>query len=145
MEEIEVDMLRTNEAALSGGSLLLENEGSGASNSSEDIDHTAALGGVVIKGEIHSKQDLTIDGQVIGIIDASGHRLTIGHNAQVQAEWVKANEVLVLGCLKGAVDATGKVYIRNGSELVGNVEAEGIVIEDGAYVQGSIATRRKKE
>ncbi len=97
---------------------------------------------VVVKGDIFSKEDLTIDGDVTGSIELTDHRLTIGPNGKVQVNTIKAREVIVMGSLKGSVDATDKVFIRKDAQLVGDVQTAGIVIEDGAYFKGGIDIRK---
>ena len=103
----------------------------------------AVLGkSVVVKGEIYCQEDLTIDGEVQGTVDAEGHRLTIGPNGKVKTEGVKARELVVMGTMNGSVEATEKVYIRKDAQLVGDVQTAGIVIEDGAYFKGGIDIRK---
>jgi cytoskeletal protein CcmA (bactofilin family) len=97
---------------------------------------------VWIKGHITSQEDLTIDGEVEGAVDVVGHRLTVGPSGKLQADAVKAREVVVAGKLTGSVDATEKVLLRKEGELVGDVQTAGIVIEDGAYFKGAIDIRR---
>ena len=97
---------------------------------------------VVVKGEIRSQEDLTIEGEVQGLVEAIGHRLTIGPNGNLQTNGVKAREVVVMGKMKGSVEATEKVYIRKDAQLVGDVQTAGIVIEDGAYFKGGIDIRK---
>jgi cytoskeletal protein CcmA (bactofilin family) len=105
----------------------------------------AVLGrGVIVKGQIFSQEDLTIDGDMEGSIEVSDHRLTVGPNGKVQVDQVKAREVVVLGSLKGSVDASDKVFIKKDAELVGDVQTAGIVIEDGAYFKGGIDIRKPK-
>jgi cytoskeletal protein CcmA (bactofilin family) len=103
----------------------------------------AVLGpSVVVKGEIRSQEDLTIEGEVTGLVEAIGHRLTIGPSGNLQTSGVKAREVVVMGKMKGSVEATEKVYIRKNAQLVGDVQTAGIVIEDGAYFKGGIDIRK---
>ena len=103
----------------------------------------AVLGkSVVVKGEIYCQEDLTIDGEVQGTVDAEGHRLTIGPNGKLKTEGVKARELVVMGTMNGSVEATEKVYIRKDAQLVGDVQTAGIVIEDGAYFKGGIDIRK---
>lgn len=97
---------------------------------------------VQVKGEIRSQEDLTIDGDVQGSVQAEGHRLTIGPNGKLQANGVKAREVIVMGKMNGSVEATEKVFIRKNAQLVGDVKTAGIVIEDGAYFKGGIDIRK---
>jgi cytoskeletal protein CcmA (bactofilin family) len=103
----------------------------------------AVLGpSVVVKGEIRSQEDLTIEGEVTGLVEVIGHRLTIGPSGNLQTSGVKAREVVVMGKMKGSVEATEKVYIRKNAQLVGDVQTAGIVIEDGAYFKGGIDIRK---
>lgn len=98
----------------------------------------AALGkSVMIKGQIISREDLTIDGEVEGTVELQEHRLTVGPNGKVQAG-IKAREIVVLGAIHGNVEATDKIDIRKDAKLVGDIKTARIVIEDGAYFKGSI-------
>ena len=91
---------------------------------------------VGIKGEIHSREDLTIDGEVEGIVELHENRLTVGPNGKVQAS-VKAREIVVLGTILGNVEVTDKIEIRKDAKLVGDIRTARIVIEDGAYFKGT--------
>ena len=103
----------------------------------------AVLGpSVVVKGDIRSQEDLTIHGDVTGLVEVIGHRLTIGPNATLQTTGVKAREVVVMGKMKGSVEASEKVYVRKDAQLVGDVQTAGIVIEDGGYFKGGIDIRK---
>jgi cytoskeletal protein CcmA (bactofilin family) len=92
---------------------------------------------VMIKGQIFSREDLTIDGEIDGSVELHEHRLTVGPNGKVQAG-VKAREVVVLGTIHGNVEASDKIDIRKDAKLVGDIKTARIVIEDGAYFKGSI-------
>src|SRR5437763_7328671 len=55
---------------------------------------SAVLGkSMIVRGEIHSKEDLTIDGQVEGSIDVPEHRLTVGATGRVEVNTIRAREV----------------------------------------------------
>jgi len=98
----------------------------------------AVLGkSVVVKGQILSREDLTIDGEVEGTIEMQEHRLTIGPNGKVRAS-VKAKEVIVLGTLHGNVETGDRIDIRKEAKLVGDIRTARIVIEDGAYFKGNV-------
>jgi cytoskeletal protein CcmA (bactofilin family) len=92
---------------------------------------------VMIKGQIFSREDLTIDGEIDGSVELHEHRLTVGPNGRLQAG-VKAREVVVLGTIHGNVEASDKIDIRKDAKLVGDIKTMRIVIEDGAYFKGSI-------
>ena len=91
----------------------------------------------MVKGQIFSREDLTIDGEVEGTVELQENRLTVGPNGRVQAT-VKAREIVVLGTIHGNVEATDKIDIRKEAKLVGDIKTQRIVIEDGAYFKGSI-------
>lgn len=94
---------------------------------------------VTIKGQIISREDLTIDGEVEGSVDVQQHRLTVGLSGRLQAD-VKANEIIVLGSIQGNVEATEKIEIKKQASIIGDIRAARIVTEDGAYMKGSIDT-----
>ncbi len=92
---------------------------------------------VIVKGQIFSREDLTIDGEVEGTVELQEHRLTVGPNGKVLAS-VKAREIVVLGTIHGNVETTDKIDIRKEAKLVGDIKTARIVIEDGAYFKGNI-------
>jgi cytoskeletal protein CcmA (bactofilin family) len=99
---------------------------------------SATIGKAVkIIGQIHSKEDLYIDGDVEGTVEAPDHKLTVGPNGTVHAT-IKAREVVALGGIQGNVEAAERIDIRKDAKLVGDIRTARIVIEDGAYFKGSI-------
>ena len=96
---------------------------------------------VVIKGQIFSREDLVIDGEVEGSVEAIEHRVVVGPNGKVNAG-VKAREIMVQGSIKGDVEAGDKIDIRREAKLIGNIKTQRIVIEDGAYFKGSVDIQR---
>jgi cytoskeletal protein CcmA (bactofilin family) len=99
---------------------------------------TASIGKAVkIVGQIYSKEDLYVDGDVEGTVELLEHKLTIGPNGTVHAS-VKAREVVALGTIQGNVEAAEKIEIRKDAKLVGDIKTARIIIEDGAYFKGSI-------
>jgi cytoskeletal protein CcmA (bactofilin family) len=98
----------------------------------------AVLGkSVVFQGQIQSREDLLIEGEVEGTIEMMGHRLTIAVVGDVRAN-VRAREIEIFGSLEGKAEASDKVYIRKGANFVGDIHSAGIVIEDGGYIKGNI-------
>jgi len=95
----------------------------------------------MIRGQIFSREDLTIDGEVDGSVELQEHRLTVGPHGKLQAG-VKAREIVVLGTIHGNVEASDKIDIRKDAKLVGDIKTARIVIEDGAYFKGSIDIAR---
>ena len=89
-----------------------------------------------IKGEIRSNEELVVDGDVEGALESQSV-LTIGAKGKVRAH-IKAREVHIFGSVRGNVDVTGKIAIREQGSLVGDIKAAGISIDDGAYFKGNI-------
>jgi cytoskeletal protein CcmA (bactofilin family) len=99
---------------------------------------SASIGKAVkVVGQIYSKEDLYVDGEIEGPVEALEHKLTIGPNGVVHAG-VKAREVVALGTIQGNVEAHDKLEIRKDAKLVGDIRTARIIIEDGAYFKGSI-------
>ena len=92
---------------------------------------------VVIRGEVKGSEDLVIDGHVEGAISLAENRLTIGPNADVLAD-LSARDVLIQGKLKGNIVATGRVELRAGSAVEGDVRALRLAIEDNAVFRGKV-------
>jgi cytoskeletal protein CcmA (bactofilin family) len=108
----------------------------------QDPRGSAVIGkSVTIKGQIFSREDLTIDGEVDGSVELQEHRLTIGPEGNIRAD-VSAHEVIVLGSINGNVEATEKIDIRKQARIIGDIKAARIETEDGAYLKGSIDTGR---
>jgi cytoskeletal protein CcmA (bactofilin family) len=96
---------------------------------------------LIIKGELSGSESLYIDGKVEGAITLPGNRVTVGRNGQVAANIV-AREVVVLGKVRGNVQASDRVDIRSEGSLTGDVVAARISIEDGAFFKGGIDIRK---
>ena len=90
--------------------------------------------GVSIRGEIDVVGDIRVDGHLDGKISAS-ERLTVGSTGNLQAA-VEASDLLVMGTITGSVRAHGRVELKSGSRVVGDIAAPSLVIEDGAFFRG---------
>jgi cytoskeletal protein CcmA (bactofilin family) len=107
-----------------------------------DSRNAATIGKAVkIVGQIYTKEDLNVDGDVEGTIESTDNKVTIGTTGRVQAS-VKAREVVIFGHVQGNVEATDKVDIRREAKLVGDIITARISIEDGALFKGSIDIRK---
>jgi cytoskeletal protein CcmA (bactofilin family) len=96
---------------------------------------------LVIKGEVTGSESLYIDGRVEGSINLPGNRVTVGRNGVVAAN-ITAREIVVQGKVRGNMTASDRVDIRNEGSLTGDVVAQRISIEDGAYFKGGIDIRK---
>ncbi len=96
---------------------------------------------VRVVGQIFTKEDLYVDGDVEGTIESLDNKITIGPNGRVQAG-IRAREVVILGQVQGNVEASDKVDIRKEAKLVGDITTARISIEDGALFKGSIDIKK---
>jgi cytoskeletal protein CcmA (bactofilin family) len=97
----------------------------------------AAIGpSMTIKGEIRSREELLVDGEVEGLLESQS-LITVGPNGKVKAN-IKAREVIIFGSVRGDVEVAEKIAIREQGSLIGNIKSAGISIDDGAYFKGSI-------
>lgn len=96
---------------------------------------------LVIKGEVTGSESLYIDGRVEGSINLPGNRVTVGRNGVVAAN-ISAREIVIIGKVRGNLNASDKVDIRGEGSLTGDVIAQRISIEDGAFFKGGIDIRK---
>jgi cytoskeletal protein CcmA (bactofilin family) len=93
--------------------------------------------GMIIRGSLHSENDVFLDGEIEGDLDVENCRLMIGPHGKVVAN-VRAREVDIHGIMTGNVESTERTSIRASGQLMGDVRTGGIVIESGALFKGKI-------
>jgi cytoskeletal protein CcmA (bactofilin family) len=96
-------------------------------------------GSILVKGDVVSTEDLVIDGQVQGTIELGDHSLVIGQRASVVADLV-AKMVTISGEVKGNVIGSGRVELKAGARVEGDITAPKFVMEDGAALSGKVDT-----
>ena len=103
------------------------------------VENTSARIGksIVICGEIKGGEDLIVDGRVEGTIVLGESRLTIGPNASVAAD-LTAKDVLIMGHVHGNVVANGRVELRAGCSVEGDIRALRLAVEDNAVFRGKV-------
>ena len=92
---------------------------------------------VVIRGEVKGSEELIVDGQVEGTVTLTESRLTIGPSAHVAAD-LSAKDVLVLGRVQGNIVAGGRVELRAGCSMEGDIRALRLAVEDNALFRGKV-------
>ena len=91
---------------------------------------------MVIKGEIRSREELLVEGDVEGLIESQSS-MTIGPSGKVKAN-IRAKEITIYGSVQGNIEASERISIRDNGSMVGDLKTVGISIDDGAYFKGSI-------
>ena len=92
---------------------------------------------VVIEGKIVSGEDLVIEGNVSGSISAKGHEVIVGSAGKLKAD-ISAKVVRVEGSVQGDISGVEKVIISKTGNVLGNIDAPRVTLEDGAKFKGSI-------
>lgn len=92
---------------------------------------------VVICGEVKGSEDLIVDGRVEGTVTLNESRLTIGPTANVAAD-LSARDILILGRVQGNVAASGRVELRAGCVVEGDIRALRLAVEDNAVFRGKV-------
>ena len=93
--------------------------------------------GVTFKGDVSGTEDLRLDGKFEGMIQLADSALTVGAAGRVHADIV-AREVVVYGEVIGNVSARDRIEIKREGSIVGDLNTQRIVIEDGANFRGSM-------
>lgn len=92
---------------------------------------------VVIEGKLSSDEDLIIEGTVSGSISAKGHEVTVGLAGKLKAD-ISAKVVRIEGSVQGDISGLEKVIISKTGNVLGNIDAPRVTLEDGAKFKGSI-------
>ena len=100
--------------------------------------------GMKIDGEVSGTGELLVDGEVDGTIKLATSRLTVRADGRVRAS-IAAQDVVVLGMVEGEIRATGRVELRSGSVVAGNIFAARLSIEDGATLRGGVDPTKAAE
>jgi cytoskeletal protein CcmA (bactofilin family) len=97
-----------------------------------------------IRGEFNGTDDLLVDGEIDGVIRLTASRLTVRPEGRIRAK-VFAQDIVVQGRIEGEIRATGRVELRDGAVVIGNVFAERLSIEDGAVLRGGVDPTKATE
>lgn len=109
-----------------------------SSYSPRNVHRTSSLGpSLIFKGTLSGHEDLTIHGQFTGTIKLNNHDLIVETEGKVEAE-IQAKNIIIRGEVKGNIVATGKVFIDENAQMVGDISAARISIMEGAQFKGRI-------
>lgn len=92
---------------------------------------------VEIKGTLKFSNDLIIDGKIDGEVSSDGD-LTIGENARIKGD-VNTRSVTVFGKVTGNITVIDRCELKQNAELIGDIKAGKLAIEEGATFMGSSA------
>ncbi|MGE5404323.1 MAG: bactofilin family protein [Candidatus Saccharibacteria bacterium] len=106
----------------------------GRKSPSFDNIETILAENVYITGQVSSKGSIRIDGEVDGNVDSKGD-LIVGERGRVKGN-ISAHSVLIAGRVEGNITAKSKTEVRPGGLLIGDVDSDTFVVEDGGRFMG---------
>ena len=108
-----------------------------AKNDVEDVkDFKAYLGeDTVFSGTLSFNGVVRIDGKMDGEVNTDD-TLIVGENGVIEAN-INAGTVICRGKIKGTIKASKRIEIHNNSEVVGNISAPALLVENGAIFDGN--------
>lgn len=94
--------------------------------------------GSQLDGTIVVADGIRVDGVLTGRLEVGGN-LRIGREGQVSAEIVCAKDVVVAGRVEGNLSAEGDVRLEASAIVIGDVQAKGMAMEEGAVLRGIVS------
>ena len=91
----------------------------------------------ILKGEWICDEDVIVQGQLQGKIDSGDHDLHIAREATVRAN-IRGKNITILGKVTGNVAASGQISVGKDAEMIGDLSAPQIAIQDGAKFKGTV-------
>ena len=99
---------------------------------------------LTVEGKIKGEEDLLIQGTVKGDIKLPKHVVTVGVDGLVKAH-IHAAVIVVEGKVEGDLVGEEQIEIRRSGNVLGNIIAPRVGLEDGAQFKGSIDMNPKPE
>ncbi|MDA0208516.1 MAG: polymer-forming cytoskeletal protein [bacterium] len=91
---------------------------------------------VRIEGEFVAESDLQVDGSVQGVLKTAGD-LQVGSTANVKAD-VSAKNATISGTVDGNLLIDGRLELREGAKISGDIVCEILAVGTGAQMNGTI-------
>lgn len=99
----------------------------------ENVTHLTA--DVEIKGTIKFDKVMKIDGKFEGEMITNEGELIVGKAGIVKAN-VKVKNAIIAGCVDGNIIAFEKVELKQKAQLIGDLQARTLIIEEGVVFVG---------
>jgi len=92
---------------------------------------------VAIVGQLNCQDDLSLEGQFKGSIQAAEYTVVIGSNGLADGD-ITAKNLLVKGKVVGEIRVADRIIIAKTGTIVGNLQAARVELENGAKYKGII-------
>ena len=104
---------------------------------------TAIDADTTLSGKLRCQDTLRIDGRVKGEVRCD-KTVIVGEGAVVEAS-IRAECVIICGEVKGDIVAGRKITLEKTARMAGDLSTPGIVIEEGAKLEGRIVIRPEEK
>jgi cytoskeletal protein CcmA (bactofilin family) len=94
-----------------------------------------------ISGDVKFKENFRIDGVLKGKTLA-GNGLIVGESGEIEAD-IDVVTISVNGRVKGSIKAKDRIEIFSKGRVIGSLSAPKLIIEEGAFFQGSCQMEMK--
>lgn len=94
----------------------------------------------VLNGKFSSKGNVRLDGEFTGTLDITGNIL-VGETAKINAD-IDARNISIAGAVRGNVIGNKVQLLRTG-RIWGDIKANALTIEEGAFIDGKITMQGK--
>ena len=89
----------------------------------------------VLEGRFEVSDGIRVDGTLKGVLISSG-ALIVGTSGQIEADPIRVKDAIVGGRVKGKLEASHLVRLEASAEMIGDISAQVLVIEEGAVLHG---------
>jgi len=94
-----------------------------------------------IQGNIKSRDDLLVSGQLTGDIECSG-LVRIGQEGRIQGN-ILSRFVIIEGRVNGDIKEAEQIEIRKNGQVLGNIFTKSLAMAEGSVFQGQINMKEK--
>ena len=92
---------------------------------------------IVLHGDISGDEDLVVKGKMEGTLNLPNNNIQVDPEGEVRAD-LKAQKISVAGKVEGNLAGSERVVIEQSGQVVGNIVAPRVVLEDGCKFKGSV-------
>ncbi|MFT5370428.1 MAG: cytoskeletal protein CcmA (bactofilin family) [Candidatus Latescibacterota bacterium] len=91
--------------------------------------------GSVLEGHFEVTDGIRVDGILRGSLTSSG-ALVVGVSGDVDAHPIRVRDAIIAGRVRGAIEASHLVKLESSAEMIGDITAQVLIIEEGAVLHG---------
>jgi cytoskeletal protein CcmA (bactofilin family) len=91
--------------------------------------------GSVLEGRFEVADGIRVDGVLKGSLTSSG-ALVVGASGEVNAHPIRVKDAIVAGRIRGSIEASHLVKLEASAEMIGDITAKVLIIEEGAVLHG---------